>query len=101
MPPVLEGEQRPTRFNERANQSYKKPQTRDEKDATAIMFVQMETRHQEQMDNLQRTMREFNERSMKVAENQIIQMKEAMMAITKQQSARPILAQLVLLPPTA
>ena len=40
-----------TRFSESANQSYKKPQARDDEDATAIMFAQMETRQQEQMDN--------------------------------------------------
>ena len=32
-----------TRFNESANQSYEKPQARDDKDETAIMCVQMET----------------------------------------------------------
>ena len=61
-----------TRFNESANQIYGKPQARDEEDATAIMFVQMETRHQEQMENLQKATQAANERSMKMAENQMI-----------------------------
>ena len=90
-----------TRLNESANQSYEKLQARNDEDATAVMFAQMETRHQEQIDNLQRTMQEANKRSMKMAENQMIQMKEAMMAITQQQSVLPILAQPLLPPPTA
>ena len=61
----------------------------------------METWHQEQVDNLQRTMREANECLMKMAENHMIQMKEAMMAITQQQSASPILVQLILPHPPA
>ena len=43
-----------SRFNESTNRSYEKPQARDDKDATAIVFTQMETRHQDQMDNSQK-----------------------------------------------
>ena len=45
-------------------------------------------------------MREANERSMKTAENQMVQIKEAMTAITQQQSAPPTLAQPVIPPPS-
>ena len=45
-----------TRFNDSSNQSYKKPQLRDDEDSTAIMLAQMETRHQQQMESLRETM---------------------------------------------
>ena len=44
------------RFNEAANQSYKKPLPSTKEDQTAIMFAQMEQRHQEQMKKMQKEM---------------------------------------------
>ena len=89
-----------TRFNESANQSYEKPQQQNDEDQTAIMFAQMEQRHQDQMEKMQQEMQKANERAMKMAENQMIQMKEAMMAITQRQGA-PTMEQPVLPPPTS
>ena len=60
-----------TRFKESANQSYEYPQLRDSEDETTIMFAQMETKHQQHMDILRETMQVANERSMKMAENQM------------------------------
>ena len=60
-----------TRLNESTNQSYKQPQLRDDEDTTALMFAQMETRHQEQMDSLCEIMQQAKERSMKMAKNKI------------------------------
>ena len=87
-----------TRFNEAANQSYKIPPQQNDEDQMAIMFAQMEQRHQEQMEKMQKEMQKANERAMKMAENQIFQIKEAMMAITQRQGA-PTMEQPVLPPP--
>ena len=72
-----------TIFNKSANKSYKKPQLRNDKDTAAIMFAQMEMRHKEQMESLPKTMQQVNERSMKFAENQMREMKEAIISITQ------------------
>ena len=49
---------------------------------------------------MQQTMQKANERAMQMAENQMVQMKEAMVAITQRQGA-PMMKQPVLPPPTS
>ena len=50
-----------------------------------LMFAQMETRHQEKMEDLKEAMQAFNERSMTMAEYTMGKMTEAMTAVTQSQ----------------
>ena len=59
-----------TRFNKRAMQNYEEQQSKEDDDATALMFAQTKTRHQEQMESMKEAMQSPNECLMKMVKNQ-------------------------------